>query len=430
MDQPHYPYLIQDLAVRLARQGCEVRLLDRVDDIIKLTGSAWIFVERMTGQLSVEQIAAAVSQQHHLPLDAMRADLAELLQQLGRRGVVRLSPVPVDRDRPYLHLVAERVRSSLHMDITHRCNEVCIHCLVPRDRVHTPFEQVRDVVLQAAALGFSSFSFSGGEPTLHAQFWQILQLCRDHGFYLTVFTNGLHLPPEQIARLASFKPEQVRISLYSMDPVIHDRITTVDGSHAKTLASIHGMLEQGIELYVNCPVMTLNYEGFREVAAFCDQLGVERNMDPVVQPTRDRKNHYHELQLTYEQAKQVTGFQQDAAELVVNVQPGEPVCNVGDDPSVDASLNLYACPGLRMPLGNLAHSSLAQLLEHPELERLANLGLDDLEVCQRCNVRDGCYRCHGHAYQETEDYTSCSKMDRRQAKIRRELMIERGTLKD
>jgi radical SAM protein with 4Fe4S-binding SPASM domain len=95
---------------------------------------------------------------------------------------------------------------------------------------------------------------------------------------------------------------------------------------------------------------------------------------------------------------------------------------------VDPHLNLYPCPGLRVPLGNLASRSLAELLvDNPELERLAGLSLEDLPACQACPVRDGCYRCHGHAYQETLDVTECSRLDRRQATIRRELMVERGT---
>ena len=154
-------------------------------------------------------------------------------------------------------------------------------------------------------------------------------------------------------------------------------------------------------------------------------LGVERNLDPVIQPTRDRTETYDNLQLSYAQAKEVTGFQQDADVLVVNVQPGEAVCNAGDDPSIDAALNVYPCPGLRMPLGNLKQQRLdAVLLHNSGLEKVASLSLDDLEICQTCPVRDGCYRCHGHAFQDVGDYTKCAKMDRRQATIRRELMIE------
>jgi radical SAM protein with 4Fe4S-binding SPASM domain len=431
MNGCEYPHLVDGLALRLAKDECHLRKLERIDDIIKLTGSAWVFVQEMTGGLTVEQIAEAVARGQGVELGTIRSDLEELLQELIRREVVRLSEEPVEADRAALHVVAETIRSSVHMDLTHRCNEVCIHCLVPRDKQDMSMEAVRSIIEQSAQLGFVSLSFSGGEPTLHKHFWEILELSEALGFYITVFTNGLPLDEEKIARLAAYQPEQVRISVYSMDAAVHDRITTIPGSHEKTMACVRGLMAHGTRLYINCPVMTLNVEGWREVAAFCDEHKVERNLDPVIQPTRDRTNFYEDLQLTYEQAKEVTGFQQDADELVVNVQPGEPVCNAGDDPSIDASLNLYPCPGLRQPLGNLKENNLEDLLlDNVELERVASLGLDNLEICQRCKVRDGCYRCHGHAFQETGDVTKCARMDRRQASIRRELMVERGTLKD
>jgi radical SAM protein with 4Fe4S-binding SPASM domain len=214
-----------------------------------------------------------------------------------------------------------------------------------------------------------------------------------------------------------------------MDPAVHDGLTRVPGSLARTRRSILALKEAGVRLYLNAPISARNYDNFRAVADFADGHGFERNLDPVIQPTRDRTDFHADLQLSYEQAKDVTGFQQSAAELVVNVQPGRPVCNVGDDPSVDAALNVYPCPGVRLALGNLRERRLEQLLAHRTLADLRSLSLDNLEVCQRCSVRDGCYRCHGHPYQETGDYRRCATLDRRQAKIRRELMVERGTRK-
>jgi radical SAM protein with 4Fe4S-binding SPASM domain len=239
----------------------------------------------------------------------------------------------------------------------------------------------------------------------------------------------LTLGDEGAARLADHRPEQVRISIYSMDAASHDGITMIPGSFAKTMRAILALKEAGVRLYINSPIANINYDNFRAIAAFCAEHGFEGNLDPVIQPTRDRTHFHRELQLTYAQAKDVTGVQQSADELVVNVREGVPVCNVGDDPSIDPALNVYPCPGLRLVLGNLHEQTLEQVLRHPKLDELRTLGLDNLEVCQRCDVRDGCYRCHGHPYQESGDFRRCATMDRRQARIRRELMVERGTRK-
>ena len=431
MDLQVYPHLRERLAVRLGRQSSAIVRLEDIKTVISLSGSSWLFLQAMTGARSVAEIAADIAAEHDLDPVMIQNDFIELLDDLQTKGVVRLSPDPVDDDRPCLHVVADDIRASVHMDITHKCNEVCVHCLVPRDHVTASIEDIKDVVDQAAALGFVSLSFSGGEPTLHPQFWELLEYCRALGFFFTIFTNAIRLSDEELQRLAALEPEQVRLSIYSMDPAVHDRITTIDGSFAKTKAAVLRLHELGARLYINTPVMTHNAASYLEVAAFTDALQIEGNLDPTIQPLRDRSNTYQELQLTYEQAKEVTAAQQTADVLVVNVVPGQPVCNAGDDPSIDASLNLYPCPGLRKSLGNLREHRLAELLiDNPELERVSTLSLEDLPECQRCPVRDGCYRCHGHGYQDFLDVTACGKSDKRQAKIRRELMIERGTIND
>jgi len=396
-----------------------------------LHGSAWVFVQAMTGETSVADIAKGIAAEHDLDPEMIQNDFIELLDDLQAKGLAELSPEPVSDDRPCLHVVADQLRSSVHMDITHKCNEVCVHCLVPRNHLTASFDDIQDVVSQAADLGFVSMSFSGGEPTLHPQFWELLEYCKGLGFFFTIFTNAIRLSDEQLVALAAYEPEQVRISIYSMDPAVHDKITTIEGSFEKTKAAVLRLHELGARLYINTPVMTHNADSYLEVATWADGLDMERNLDPTIQPLRDRSNNYDELQLTYDQAKEVTAAQQTADVLEVNVVPGQPVCNAGDDPSIDASLNLYPCPGLRKSLGNLREHRLADLLlDNAELERVANLSLEDLPGCQRCPVRDGCYRCHGHGYQDYLDITACGKSDKRQAKIRRELMIERGTIKD
>jgi radical SAM protein with 4Fe4S-binding SPASM domain len=428
---PHErPALIDDLAIRLSEQGSQLRRLDRVKDVIQLGGSAHLFLGQMDGRRSVAEIADVVAAEAGVDRATITADLDELLAGLEERGlIIAASGAEPAHARSALGVVAPALRSTIHIDITHRCNERCIHCLVPRDHQEISLPELRDLITQAAHLGFCGLAFSGGEPTLHGGFWELLDLGRDLGFYFTVFTNGLTLDDEAVARLAAHRPEQVRISIYSLDAAVHDGVTMVPGSFAKTMHAIGALEAAGVHLYINSPVANVNYDNFKAIGAFCREHGFEGNLDPVIQPTRDRRDAHHELQLSYEQAKEVTGYQQSADELVVNVQPGVPVCNVGDDPSVDASLNLYPCPGLRMVLGNLRERRLEELLAHEALAELRALSLDNLEVCQRCSVRDGCYRCHGHPYQESGDYRRCATMDRRQARIRRELMVERGTRK-
>jgi radical SAM protein with 4Fe4S-binding SPASM domain len=426
-----YPYLNDHISFRLSDETVHLRNLKRlVPTIIELNGSALYFVREFTGEMSVDEIFTKVSLLFpEVDADLIRQDCFDILDRLIKEEVISLSDKATNKRRQGLEIVAPSIRSSIHFDITHKCNESCIHCLTDKDNAEAEKDDILRVLCQAAQLGFTSVSFSGGEPTTHPHIFEILYAAKDLGFYFTLFTNATHLVDRDIFRIASLHPESIRISLYSMNSAIHDHITQISGSFNATMRSIILFRKAGIRLFINIPITNQNYDGYRDVAIFCDSNGFERNLDPVVQPTRDLRKRHLNLQLNYEQAKDVTGFQQSASELVSNVKNGTTVCNAGSDPSIDANLNVYPCPGLRKTLGNLHKSTLQDIISnHPLIAELQSLDLSRLECCKQCEYLYGCYRCHGHGYQDKGSIYDCAWYDKRQARIRQELMTERRIL--
>ncbi len=432
LNEELYPYLNDYISFRLSQEKVQFRnLRKRVDTIVDLSGSACPFIQEMDGRTSVKDIFSRLCEIfNNVDPDILRKDYGDILDKLINQDILSLSEGPIDKRKKGLNIVAQRIRDSVHFDITHKCNEACIHCLVDKNNVDADTDDIVRVLSQAAELGFTSFAFSGGEPTIHPDFYKIIAIARDLGFYFTLFTNAINLNDTAVKAIASCYPEKVRISLYSMDPAAHDQITTVPGSFERTMQGIQLLKNAGIHLFINIPMMSLNYSGYRQIADFCDSNGFERSFDPVIQPTRDLRDKKVSLRLDYQQAKEVTGFQQSSAVLVANVKYGNVVCNAGADPSIDACLNVYPCPGVRHLLGNLKSLTLEQILTgNSFIAELQSLSLDKLEKCQSCSYLEGCYRCHGHALQDEKSIYGCSWSDKRQAQIRQELMIERGALK-
>lgn len=424
----YFPFINDFVSLRLAESVVQFRnLKKRVGTTIDLNGSAYQLIREIDGTNSVNAIISRLcSTFTGIDPITIRQDYTETLDHLLREGVVSFSKLPINKKMEGLQIIAPEIRGSIHFDITHKCNEHCIHCLVDKDDAQASTDDIIDVLCQSAELGYTSLSFSGGEPSIHPDFFEILKTSRDLGFYFTIFSNVIGLTEKDIAKLSSLYPEKVRISLYSMNPEVHDQITQVSGSHEQTMNGIMMLKDAGVRLFINIPVTNRNYNGYKDVANFCDNSGFERNIDPVVQPTRDLRDRNMELQLDYQQAKEVTGFQQAADVLVANVKDGNVVCNAGFDPSIDANLNVYPCPGIRKPLGSLKKSTLTDLVVNsPFIEELQGISLEVLGLCQTCEYLNGCYRCHGHAYQDENNFYGCSWYDKRQAKIRQELMIER-----
>ena len=68
---------------------------------------------------------------------------------------------------------------SLHIDLTNRCNERCIHCYHPFDQYdyssELSFEEIKELIDSAYDLGVFSIILSGGESLLRKDFFEIVK---------------------------------------------------------------------------------------------------------------------------------------------------------------------------------------------------------------------------------------------------------------
>ncbi|GAB3835435.1 radical SAM protein [Hymenobacter jeollabukensis] len=100
------------------------------------------------------------------------------------------------------------------IEITDRCNLTCPTCYAessPTHGRHRTLEEVEQMIdtLVANEGEPDVVQISGGEPTLHPQFWEILDMCKRKPIkHLMVNTNGVRLAKDEefVARLATYMP--------------------------------------------------------------------------------------------------------------------------------------------------------------------------------------------------------------------------------
>ncbi|KUG06658.1 radical SAM protein [Solirubrum puertoriconensis] len=106
--------------------------------------------------------------------------------------------------------------------VTYRCNAKCSFCDIWEKP--SPYIQLADVeqnLRDLKRMGVRVIDFTGGEPLLHRQLPEFLQLAHDLGFITTVTTNGL-LYPKFAERLRG-KVDMLHFSLDSSEKEQHDR---------------------------------------------------------------------------------------------------------------------------------------------------------------------------------------------------------------
>ena len=100
------------------------------------------------------------------------------------------------------------------IDVNEVCNLTCPVCFAdssPRRQLHRPLDeiaQMMDTLVQSEGEP-DLLQLSGGEPTLHPQFLDILRLAKDRPIrHVMINTNGLRIAqePEFAAALSEFKP--------------------------------------------------------------------------------------------------------------------------------------------------------------------------------------------------------------------------------
>jgi MoaA/NifB/PqqE/SkfB family radical SAM enzyme len=119
----------------------------------------------------------------------------------------------------------------LSIELTNICNLHCSYCLRDEEALyHKPanflsLDFLRRVVREAReVLGIERVIFTGGEPTLHPQFAEVLELVAEEGLESSFVTNGWHFEriwPAVLANRDSLT--HIAFSIDGITAVAHDR---------------------------------------------------------------------------------------------------------------------------------------------------------------------------------------------------------------
>ncbi|WP_338675858.1 radical SAM protein [Streptomyces sp. SCSIO 30461] len=172
----------------------------------------------------------------------------------------------------------------LSLEITSRCQLTCpSQCYAEagptRDHGSMTADDWHRLIDEAAALGTSTVTFIGGEPTLHPQFALLVEHALRVGLNVRVHSNFYKVRAEHW-RLFEDPRVRVATTYHSDTAAEHDAITGRDGSHAATRASIVEAVRRGVRLRVAI-VDHGNGQRAQQARAEMEALGVAATVDKV-----------------------------------------------------------------------------------------------------------------------------------------------------
>jgi radical SAM protein with 4Fe4S-binding SPASM domain len=162
---------------------------------------------------------------------------------------VRLSPNPFTPDVvPTPRLV--------FWETTGGCNLRCVHCrrewdAAPPNELTT--DEARRLIIDAIAdAGWGSILvFSGGEPLMRADLFELLEHARKRGVIPALATNATLIDDGVARRLAALGVPRASVSLDGATAATHDAFRGLPGSFEQALAGIASLKAAGIEVQIN-----------------------------------------------------------------------------------------------------------------------------------------------------------------------------------
>jgi len=198
-------------------------------------------------------------------------------------------------------------------ELTNLCQLDCIHCLVAdRDRtLSLPVDLYEDILGQVAKYGIHRVYFTGGEPTLHPRFAEVLDITSCRGFSFCLVSNGWnfsHTLPVLLKHRQAL--EWVAFSLDGAKEETHDYMRK-PGSYRRVLDALDLCVKEKIPPYLQMVLTTRNYTEVEELCNLALEKGVTGLKLTECGPTY--RSAQHGLDLSLEQyveiGKQVAQLQ-------------------------------------------------------------------------------------------------------------------------
>ncbi|MFZ0820482.1 MAG: radical SAM protein [Candidatus Acidiferrales bacterium] len=301
---------------------------------------------------------------------------------------------------------------SVQLDITYRCNERCVHCYLDHDdHGEMTTIEIKNLIDQMAEAGVFFLTISGGEILLRKDLFEILEYAREKSFCVRLKTNALLIGKKEAERIRNLGVETIQISIYSHRPEVHDAITKVPGSHARSIKAIRFLCEEGLHVIMANVLMVQNYGDYPGVKALAAELGVQVTMDPTITPMMDGNRKTLNLGIGDKSLAEVfhdrnlLGDAVDNCALPMGADDealDSTPCSAGHTAAyVSPYGDVYPCVQFPLPTGNVRKTKFLDIWNHsPQMNEVRSITLRDLTNCSVCVHGGTCSRCPGLAFME------------------------------
>ncbi len=279
------------------------------------------------------------------------------------------------------------------LELTSACNFRCVHCyascaIEPQKDVTMETSHWETVIKQIRDMKIDRIQFVGGEPLMHPGFMNLLLFASGLNFKgIEVFTNG-SLIDDTVLNALLAAGASLATTLYSHVPEVHDKVTGVSGSFARTLSSIKNAVDWGIPVRFGCVVNEVNLghsSGLQEIAS---KIGVVYTGEDPARPVGRGKTAGCRTTINRPQIRPPFSTMKTQFESSHMFNP----CWMGKT-AVTETGDILPCVFARDWIaGNVLEKPFPEVIK-TRMQTYWCLSKDKIKTCKDCEFRYACHDC-------------------------------------
>ncbi len=180
-----------------------------------------------------------------------------------------------------------------------RCNNNCRFC-VQADKKgwgDKTTDQIKQDLDESRKNGASGVVFTGGEPALRDDIFELLYYAKGLGFRaIQMQTNGRRFYyPDFCRKAVDAGMNEFGPAIHGPSAEIHDKLTRCAGSFDQTVRGIRNIKSLGIPILTNTVVTKQNYRHLPAIARLLVSLGVDQFQFAFVHPLGNARRNFDDI---------------------------------------------------------------------------------------------------------------------------------------
>ncbi|MDD3268210.1 MAG: putative heme d1 biosynthesis radical SAM protein NirJ2 [Syntrophomonadaceae bacterium] len=307
----------------------------------------------------------------------------------------------------------------LSWNTTNQCNMFCDHCYRDAgsklsDELST--SEARKMIDEIKKAGFKLMIFSGGEPLMRPDIYELGHYASEQGLRAVMGTNGSLITPEVAARLKESGFMAAGISLDSLDPAKNNAFRKMENAYELTVQGMKNLHDIGFPFQIHTTVMDWNVEELDSICDFAIELGAMAYHVFFLVPTGRGAEIEEEALRVIEYEKTIARLMEKQKKIAIEIKPtcAPQFMRIADKKGLSLRYSrgclagisyciispkgdVQACAYLNIPLGNVKEKPFDRIwLENQTLQELRTMEYKG--KCGICDYREKCGGCRARAY--------------------------------